>query len=134
VCDAAGLANTGRQGQDADGLADGVGGVRAHHGAFLGVVFSARGVPLPRHKGPERPAVTDGRFTDCGRSQGYAQSRLSELRELAEEELGVLVAVRLGVSRVSSARAALELAMSTDSPVSWAVKVTDMLGSSRGWE
>ncbi|MEW2087577.1 hypothetical protein [Streptomyces sp. NPDC005283] len=31
-----------------------------------------------------RPAVTDGRFTDCGRSQGYAQSRLYELRELAE--------------------------------------------------
>ncbi|MEU9014724.1 hypothetical protein AB0D12_34265 [Streptomyces sp. NPDC048479] len=31
-----------------------------------------------------RPAVTDGRFIDCGRSQGYAQSRLYELRELAE--------------------------------------------------
>ncbi|MGP4001573.1 hypothetical protein [Streptomyces sp. 8N706] len=31
-----------------------------------------------------RPAVADGRFIDCGRSQGYVQSRLHELRELAE--------------------------------------------------
>ncbi|GGP77997.1 hypothetical protein GCM10010278_65460 [Streptomyces melanogenes] len=50
------------------------------------------------------------------RSQGYAQSRLSEI---AEEELGILVAVRLGVSGVSSMRAALDLSMSTESLVSW---------------
>ncbi|NUK55483.1 hypothetical protein HRW14_35640 [Streptomyces lunaelactis] len=48
---------------------------------FLGRVLLALALD-PEDAG--RPAVTDGRFIDCGRSQGYAQSRLNELRELAE--------------------------------------------------
>ncbi|MET7717730.1 hypothetical protein [Streptomyces sp. NPDC005407] len=48
---------------------------------FLGRVLLAFALDP---EGAGRPAVTDVRFIDCGRSQGYAQSRLNELHELAE--------------------------------------------------
>ncbi|TQK49869.1 hypothetical protein FBY35_0145 [Streptomyces sp. SLBN-118] len=48
---------------------------------FLGRVLLALALN-PEDAG--RPAVVDGRFTDCGRAPGYVQSRLNELRELAQ--------------------------------------------------
>ncbi|MEU3464598.1 hypothetical protein ABZ721_32195 [Streptomyces sp. NPDC006733] len=48
---------------------------------FLGRVLIALALD-PEDAG--RPAIADGRFTDCGRPQGYTESRLHELRELAE--------------------------------------------------
>lgn len=48
---------------------------------FLGRVLLALAVD-PEDAG--RPAVTDGRFIDCGRPQGYTGARLQELCELAE--------------------------------------------------
>ncbi|MEV6655021.1 hypothetical protein [Streptomyces sp. NPDC051219] len=47
---------------------------------FLGRVLLALALD-PEDAG--RPAVTDGRFTDCGRSRGYTGARLYELAEYA---------------------------------------------------
>lgn len=46
-----------------------------------------------------RSAVADGRFIDCGRARGYAQSRLSELRELAEYAQAPGPARQLGLTK-----------------------------------
>ncbi|MEW2085751.1 hypothetical protein [Streptomyces sp. NPDC005283] len=54
---------------------------RRGRGLFLGRVLLALALDPA---GAGRSAVADGRFVDCGRARGYAQSRLSELRELAE--------------------------------------------------
>ncbi|MFD3539671.1 hypothetical protein ACFWUQ_09235 [Streptomyces sp. NPDC058662] len=49
---------------------------------FLGRVLVALAV-APADAG--RPATVDGNFIDCGRPPGYTQTRLEELRELAED-------------------------------------------------
>ncbi|MEV0493636.1 MULTISPECIES: hypothetical protein [Streptomyces] len=49
---------------------------------FLGRVLLALALD-PEDAG--RPAVTDGRFVDCGRGEGYTQARLQELHRLAED-------------------------------------------------
>ncbi|GAA3381518.1 hypothetical protein GCM10020367_73080 [Streptomyces sannanensis] len=48
---------------------------------FLGCILLALALD-PEDAG--RPAVTDSRFTDCGRPQGYTGARLRELHHLAE--------------------------------------------------
>ncbi|MFJ4879885.1 hypothetical protein ACIP93_32425 [Streptomyces sp. NPDC088745] len=49
---------------------------------FLGRVLVALAV-APADAG--RPATVDGNVIDCGRPAGYTQTRLEELRELAED-------------------------------------------------
>jgi hypothetical protein len=48
---------------------------------FLGRVLVGLGL-APVDEG--RPAVTDSRWTDCGRRPGYVQDRLAELRTIAQ--------------------------------------------------